>query len=242
MTPNHNDNELNEEELRELLKPHEPSPMPGDRSRRAEHAQHREAPRKAPAEPRSSEPSRHRSAQEPHRQPASEPARGAGVSEKRKSAVVWYLVGLFGIAFILVLGSLWLRGSSDPDLENRVQTMQEQLDTLAAENRELTTENENLAMQISTLEHNMLEMAGNAEYIEGQASMSDSEAKLLSRKMKAYSLLVQAQNAMLRHDQQTVLELMDQMLEDDTYTYLDSEGLNAYYNVMEFMEQPSMGR
>ena len=121
------------------------------------------------------------------------------VTERRKKALVFYLAGLFGIAFLIVLGSLMMRGSSGGSaedaarlqaLETRVQSMETELgtlteerNTLAEENKELTKTNEDLSMQVYNMERTLLEMAGTNEYIEGEATMSDAEAQLLSKKI-----------------------------------------------------------
>ena len=183
-------------------------------------------------------------------------SKGPVVTEKRKKALVLYLAGLFGIAFLIVLGSLWARGNNNgpsPEdiarlqaLETRVQAMESQVgslteerDALADENKELTAQVENYAMQVYNLEHAMVEMAGTNEYIEGEAAMFETEAQLLSKKMEAYSLLVKAQNALIDFDRDTLNEAMKAL--EDKYTFLDDNAMNAYYTIMEQKEQPYLG-
>ena len=234
-----NTDELNEQELWDLLKQPVETEEPKERSRAKKAPKVREEPKKAPEAP----------AEIPEQPKADPDPKAPVVTERRKKALVFYLAGLFGIAFLIVLGSLMMRGSNGgsaedakrlQELETRVQTLTQERDALSDEIQALTDANDTLSMQMAAMERTMLEMAGTAEYIEGQATMSDTEAQLLSKKMEAYSLLVKAQNALIDFDREVLYETMDALA--DKYTYLDDSAMNAYYTIMEQMEQPYLGQ
>lgn len=184
------------------------------------------------------------------------------ITEKRKKALVWYLVGLFGIAFIIVLVSLLLRGNTNPggntnpsnenavqiqELYNRINDLEEENNSLTKTNQELTQENKELAEQI--LEQQLMmdglntmidELTESLEYVEGNALYQDENAEKLARTMTAYQTLVRAQNAFIDYDEAVLEEAMKD-LEDDL-DLLTQEALNAYFMVIEYMEQPSLGQ
>ena len=134
---------------------------------------------------------------------------------RRKNMIFRIAVGV--IAVLLFIGILSITGTF------RNHSLKKQLNAAL-------TENENLSMQMEHLEQQLSGLTGTEE------EQDDAAA----RKQEAYTLLIKAQNAMIAGDQNLVLDLMAQLA--DKYTVLDGDALSAYYTVMEYMEQPSMGQ
>lgn len=210
--------ELDDQELMDLLKDHEPSEMPGSQ----------EKPHTQDANP----------------QPDSRPVRrrkskAAAAAARRKKMIFQGLVGAFAIAFVIGVCALAMRAVQAGKYEADLQTLEADYASLSAENEKITRENEELSLKAYNLEHNLLEMAGSNEYIEGEAVVSGAEAELLTNKLDAYTLLVQAQDALIAGDRDTLKSLMAELAEK--YDYLDDTAMDAYYTIAEQMEQPSLG-
>lgn len=183
----------------------------------------------------------------------------AVVNEKRKKALVGYLAGLFGIAFIVVLISLVLggNGSNDDagqvdaaqiqqlhdrisDLESEKAALENVVAALEAENQELKDDNLDLQVMMDGLNLMIDEMSTSLEYVEGNNLYADENSEKLAKTMKAYQLLVTAQNAFIDYDKAVLDATMSELTE-----YLDlltQDALNAYYMVIEYMEQPYLGQ
>ena len=218
------DNELNEQELWDLLKDHEEDQTPRKSSKKA-------APEKE------------------------EPKQKTVITEKRKKALVWYLVGLFGIAFVVVLISLFLRGdgsstpgtaSTSPD-NAQVQELYDRINQLEDENAALKSENEELKQEVLDQQElmdglNLMidEMSNSLEYVEGNSLFSDENTEKLARTMDAYETLVKAQAAFIDYDEAVLQECMDSLAEN--LDLLSQDAINAYYMVIEYMEQPYLGQ
>ena len=231
MTPN--ETELNENELWELLKDKEEA---------------------EPARPA-------KSGKSPARKEEAEAKSKTVITDRRKKALVWYLVGLFGIAFVMVLVSLLMRGTAPgnntnpsgessaqiQELYDRINQLEEENEALAQEKQELAEQNDALSDQLTEQEQMMAglstmvdELTESLEYVEGNALYSGENAELLARTMSAYETLIRAQNAFIDYDE-AVLEQAMKDLEDDL-DVLSQEALNAYFMVIEYMEQPYLGQ
>lgn len=184
------------------------------------------------------------------------------ITDKRKKALVWYLVGLFDIAFVVVLVSLLMRGVTTPggstnpsgesavqiqELYDRINELEDENSTLLQENEALTKENEALADEVENQQlmmdglNTMIdELTESLEYVEGSALYTDENAEKLARTMAAYQTLVRAQNAFIDYDEAVLEEAMKD-LEDDL-DLLSQEAMNAYFMVIEYMEQPTLGQ
>lgn len=203
-------------------------------------AESEKIPEAAPAEPAAAEagntPDNSENAPE-----ASE--KNFGTNSHKTRALVMYMIGLFGIAFLIVLGSLMANHPSS-DEAKRIQSLQAQLDGVNAEcnnlrdeKNELLVDNEELQIQIDKLSQDLLEMAGSAEYIEGEAAMSDREAQLMQKKLEVYGLIMKAQTAVIQFDQKSLDKALAEL--EENIDYMDENALNTYYTIMEFVEQPS---
>ncbi len=235
--------ELNEQELWELLKDYDETPAKGAKRQSS-------APAKKPAQQPKSE-----KAQKPR-----EYQEEAPITEKRKRALIWYLVGLFGIAFVIVLASLIMRSQSIPNADEvnsltlQVDQMNEQMvqlqqekEALSQENEELKAENQALTDKVSEQQImmdglNVLidELSQSLEYQESNALYNDGNAEKLAATMNAYQTLVRAQNALIVEDVTVLRQAMAEL--EEQLELLSSEALNAYYMVIEYMEQPYLGR
>lgn len=227
-----NESELNENELWDLLKEPAESELPSKKKKKDKPAK-AEKP-EAPAEPE-------------------EPKSKTIITEKRKRALVWYLVGLFGIAFVVVLCSLFLKGkpagngeSSTVDsaqiqeLYDRINALEEENTYLKAENEELTAEVMEQQEMMDGLNLMIDELSNSLEYVEGNALYADENAEELARTMTAYQTLVRAQNAFIDYNEEVLEQAMADL--EENLDVLSNEALNAYYMVIEYMEQPYLGQ
>ncbi len=214
-----NDTELDDLELQDLLKDHEPSDMPGTQSgARSPDAKQ---------SPTASRPTR------------AAKKRAAAAAARRKKMLLQGLAGACGIALLIGLGSLCIRAHKAGEYEAELQQLEAEYASLSADNEKMNRENEELSLKVYNLEHNLVQMAGSNEYIEGEAALSDAESQILSNKLDAYTLLVQAQEALILADHDALKNIMAEL--GEKYTYLDDNAMEAYYTIMEQMEQPNLG-
>lgn len=158
------------------------------------------------------------------------------ITEKRKLAMVWYLVGLFGIALVIVLASLWINGQKNPNAGTpgatsaEVQELYDRINVLEKENKEYEAIVDSLNTMIDDLNNNL-------EYAE-KSSFYNEDSQEYKRAMQAYQLLVRAQNALITRDGDAIEEAVKEL--ENMLDVLDDEGKNAYYMVVEYMEMPSL--
>lgn len=179
----------------------------------------------------------------------------AEITEKRKKALVWYLVGLFGIAFAIVLFSLFMRGqsggggSTTPIGEDsiQIQELYDRINELEEDNQALQEENRVLNATVMEQQEmmdglNILidELEESLEYVEESGLYNDENSEKLRRTMDAYETLVIAQNAFIDYDETVLNEAMTKL--EPMLDLLSDEALNAYYMVTEYMEQPTLGQ
>lgn len=228
------DTELNESELWDLLKDPPETELPGKKKK--------EKPAKADPAPE----------EQPSAAPE-EPKQKTVITEKRKCALVWYLVGLFGIAFVVVLLSLFLRGqTNDPSgtdpAENsiQIQELYDRINELEEENESLKTENEELTAELMEKQEMMDnlnimidELSNSLEYTENAQFYTEDNEKY-QRTLTAYKTLVRAQNAFIDYDEEVLETAMKEL--ESMLDVLSDEGKNAYYMVIEYMEQPYLGQ
>ncbi len=209
-----NENELDELELQDLLKDHEPNETLRARSGGAN------------SDGEDSAASRTiRRAQK----------RAEARAAKRKKRLAQGLTGAIVIALVIGLGATWMRARNADKIKAELETMEADYASLSSEKDQLSRENEELSMKVYNLEHNLVEIAGNNEYIEGEAAGSDAEAKVLAEKLEAYTLLVQAQSAMISGDRDSAKTTLDKLSEK--YNQLDDTAMDAYYTIKEQLEQ-----
>ena len=225
------DNELNEQELWDLLKDHEETELP--------------------------KPARKKAEKKPDPKPDEKEEKPKTViTERRKKALVWYLVGLFGIAFAVVLLSLFLRGNggqtpSDPDttsgeypaqmqeLYDRINELEDKNASLQAQNRELQKQVLEQQEMMDGLNLMIDEMSNSLEYVEGSQYV-DADSELIARKINTYETLVKAQAAFIDYDEAELEKAMAELGEN--LDLLSQDAVNAYYMVIEYMEQPYLGQ
>ena len=228
---NEKDNELNEQELWDLLKDHEETELPKPAKKKAE--------------------------KKPEPKPAEEKTESKTViTEKRKKALVWYLAGLFGIAFVVVLLSLFLNGnggqvpagtddstagntSQMQELYDRINELEEKNVQLQAENRDLQKKNLEQQEMMDGLNLMIDELSNSLEYVEGSQYM-DADAEAIARKVAAYDTLVKAQAAFIDYDEAALEAAVAELAEN--LDLLSQDAINAYYMLTEYMEQPYLGQ
>ena len=230
------DNDLNEQELRELLKDYEATDLSRSSRKKAE------------------------------RKPAGNGKSKTVVTERRKKALVWYLAGLFGIAFAVVLLSLFLSGNIGQlpgtgetgtktaqiqELYNRINELESVNREIQTENRDLETRNQELQVQNEELQRQIMEqqemlhalnvmldnMSVSMEYVEGS---QNADAQLNIRKLNVYETLVKAQAAFIDYDEEALEAAVAELAEN--LDLLSEDAINAYYMVIEHMEQPYLGQ
>lgn len=183
---------------------------------------------------------------------ASQPA-----PEQKKSPWMFVSCGL-GIALIVTLIMLFTGGQGGTSAANpstpgnpgsagnaaQVQELQAQVDNLTIEREELLAQIETMNtdaaaqdMKIEELLKLYNEMSETLEYVESNAMYNNAEnAEKLQQTMEAYTLLIKAQNAFLCYDEETLNACIEELMDD--LELFDQEALTAFYNVMEYMEQP----
>ena len=169
------------------------------------------------------------------------------MSEKRKSALVTYLALLFGIAFVIVSISLivQLRKGNDPNqsaIAANVAALQSELQELKAENEELKglqEQNLRLQEQVDALQVALKEAQSDSEYLEGNAYNAQASAGLKDEQLKAYDLLTKAQYAYVTGDAETLRSAAKELA--GLYTHLSNDAKDAYFMLLEYMEQPYLG-
>lgn len=111
-------------------------------------------------------------------------------------------------------------------------------DTAALEARiaELEAEAAKREQYVADLEATLVQITTSTEYIEGEYAAANGENGELSEKVTAYENLVAALNAMLTYDEEGLNAALEEL--NPRITYLSNDALNAYYMVMEYMEQP----
>ena len=123
------------------------------------------------------------------------------------------------------------------ELETQLQSVEAEKEALLEQIRTLNTTVDSMDVQIEELLKLYNEMSENLEYVESNHASSSGEANAAhQRTLEAYRLLIKAQNAFLRYDEDTLNECIDELMDD--LDLLDQNALTAFYNVMEYMEQP----
>lgn len=215
--------ELDIDELKELLKdPSEQRPAP-------------KKPQAKAAEPKTPEP---KTKEDKNKSQKSKTV----ITEKRKLAMVWYLVGLFGIALVIVLASLLINGNrnqnpADPSTTSQVQELYDNINELEAENAELTKQNYEYEAMVDGLNTMIDDLNENLEHAE-ENNFYSADSEQYKRAMQAYQLLVRAQNALIVKDGDAIEAAVKEL--EPMLDVLDDEGKNAYYMVVEYMEMPSL--
>lgn len=194
--------------------------------------------------------------QDPPKAETKKPAAKAA-SDSKKSPWMFVSCGL-GVALIATVamlitgagsnntpsGSVSSNNPGTSDQSALVQELQSQVDSLNEENNALLEQIDDMSAdaarqntQIQELLKLYNEMSENLEYVESNAALNSSEnAEKYHRTMEAYATLIKAQNAFLQYDEKTLDKCIDELMDD--LELLDQEALMAFYNVMEYMEQP----
>lgn len=103
----------------------------------------------------------------------------------------------------------------------------------------LQAENEQLQATVAELTANLEAVNSSIEYLEASAHDANAALDQVQNKMNAYSLLIAAQNAYIDFDREKVEKAMDNV--EPYLQYLDGADLNAYYMILEYLEQPYNG-
>lgn len=122
------------------------------------------------------------------------------MSEKRKKALVIYLAGLFGVAFLIVSFSLSIqlkKNTLNATTAEKVIALQEEIQQLKSEKKALEGNVEDLENQIS-------EIIEGFEYLEGKAYESTARIKGQERLIEIYRYLTAYQQAAANEDEEAM--------------------------------------
>ena len=118
-------------------------------------------------------------------------------------------------------------GAIVPTGESMVTILEQQAEELKLENSELQEQIELQRQQIQDLRAQLLDLTG-----ETQPGQTDEQAE-------AYDIFRQIQAAYDDFDRETLEQLIPEM--DKRLEYLSNDALYEYYQILEYVEQPSNG-
>jgi predicted nucleic acid-binding Zn-ribbon protein len=138
-------------------------------------------------------------------------------------------------------------------LQAQVQTLETEKKTLEETNKALTTEIQGLTEQIEVLEEKndeaeakiyeldclLIELSNASEYLESGSVDANAQVEMLLQKISTYETLIKAQSKFIQVDDEA-MEAALNALESQLH-HLSDEALNAYYMILEYMEQPYRG-
>lgn len=142
-------------------------------------------------------------------------------------------VVIIGLAGLLAVGTY---KSSDAGLQSQIQKLKEENEALLSDYLKLTDENLEKEQKIEDLNSLLDQISSDVENVESGAAAQMGQ---ISGKLQAYEDLIKALNAMLTYDEETLNEALEDL--EENIDYLSSDALNAYYMVLEYMEQPYWG-
>lgn len=120
------------------------------------------------------------------------------MSEKRKKALVIYLAGLFGVAFLIVSISLGIqinKNTANATSAEKVIALQDEIQNLKADKKELEA-------GIDTLEDQLSEILEGFEHLEGKAYEATARIKGQERLIEIYGYLTTYQQAVIEGDEE----------------------------------------
>lgn len=153
------------------------------------------------------------------------------MSEKRKTALVVYMAGLFGVAFLIVSISLGIqikKNTLNTTSAEKVVALQNEIQQLKGEKEEL----ENTVDELQTSFEEFLE---GYEYLEGKQYEATAQIKSQQRLLEIYGYLTAYQQAVINEDEDALtLHLLQ--LEQSIYDaqFMD---INLYKQIKEIIDE-----
>ena len=204
-----------------------------------------------------SEPVAESKAEKPLKRPKAEgkfaqprPVKTAATDPSPRKIDGFFLTCMAGVAAVSVAATLMLvgifggEGSSapkNPEIGNPVagETISEAATALERENAELRALLEQQKQQIKDLQTDLLKLIGSEEYLSTVPSNPEDSNAVIDAQVEAYEIFSQVQDAYADFDRERLDALIPQM--DALLSYLDKDTLGRYYQILEYLEQPSNG-
>ena len=153
-------------------------------------------------------------------------------------------VAAVSVAATLGLSSLLGGAQTDPGgpvIKNPIpgETVSQAATELERENAELRAQLEQQKKQIKDLQEDLLKLMGSEEYLATAPSNPEDSNEVIDAQVEAYEIFAQIQEAYADFDRAKLEELVPEM--DARLSYLSRDALKVYYQILEYMEQPSNG-
>ena len=129
------------------------------------------------------------------------------MSEKRKKALVAYLAGLFGVAFLIVSFSLGVQLKKN----TLNATSAEKVVALQDEIQQLKTENKELENSVDYLKTNLSEVLEGLEFLEGNAHEATAHIQRQERLLEINSCLISYQQAVIAQDEEAIAICLEEL-------------------------------
>lgn len=129
------------------------------------------------------------------------------MSEKRKKALVAYLAGLFGIAFLIVSISLGIqikKNTLNTTSAEKVLALQDEIQQLKNEKKELEN-------SVEYLKINLSEVLEGMEFLEGNAYEATARIQRQERLLEINSCLISYQQAVIGQDEEAIAVFLEEL-------------------------------
>jgi predicted lipid-binding transport protein (Tim44 family) len=186
------------------------------------------------------------------RQPKTEPRfakKDAAAAPSSRRIDGFFLACMAGVAAVSVAATLALGGMlgggeptpGAPVTQNPSagETVSQAATDLERENALLRAQLEQQKEQIKDLQSDLMRLMGSEEYLATAPSDPEQSNEVLDAQVEAYEIFAQIQEAYADFDREKLEELIPEM--DARLAYLNSDALNVYYKILEYVEQPSNG-
>lgn len=144
-------------------------------------------------------------------------------------------VAAVSVAATLLVGGM-LGGNSSSGTSG---TVNHDVAALEQENATLKAQLELQRQQILDLQTTLMDQMGAEEFLASASTDPSGSNEVLDAQVEAYQILAEIQTAYANFDREKLEELIPEM--DARLQYLNSDSLNTYYLILEYVEQPSNG-
>lgn len=170
-----------------------------------------------------------------------------GNTRKNRKVDGFFVACMAGVAAVSVAATLVIGGMTGgekaaddkkiysgaivPTGESMITILEEQAEELKLENSELQEQIELQRQQIQTLQAQLLDLTGDS----GEISAVPGAEEIV----EAYDIFYQIRSAYEDFDRETLEQLIPEM--DKRLDHLSNDALLEYYQILEYVEQPSNG-